>query len=142
MVLRSKKQQNCSTTEITKGDCWIGISQAKGSGLIIGYEVGKHTDIFIEELIINTEIKTQCNTWVTDGKDSAKKSGGLILILYWPEQHLYLEALLIFIGKRSGWGGYERVLSSEIYHLIGKENPQKLERTNGIIRQQTGDKRL
>ena len=37
-----------------------------------------------------------------------------------------------------GWGGYERVLFPESFHLIGKENTQKLERTNGIIRQQIG----
>ena len=51
---------------------------------------------------------------------------------------MYLEALLIFIGKRYGWGGYERVLSPQINHIIGKENTQKLERTNGILRQPTG----
>ncbi len=37
-----------------------------------------------------------------------------------------------------GWAGYERVLTSEVIHIIGKENTQRLERTNGIIRQQTG----
>ena len=36
------------------------------------------------------------------------------------------------------WGGYERVLPVEVKHVIGKENTQRLERTNGIIRQQTG----
>ena len=36
------------------------------------------------------------------------------------------------------WGRYERVLSNEIEHLIGKAYTQRLERTNGIIRQQTG----
>ena len=36
------------------------------------------------------------------------------------------------------WGGYERVLPSETVHIIGKEHTQRLERTNGIIRQQTG----
>ena len=71
--------------------------------MILAYRVGKHTDIFIEELIINTEIKTECHNWCTDG-----------------------------------WGGYERVLSIEVNHTISKKNTQKLERTNGIIRQQTG----
>ena len=42
------------------------------------------------------------------------------------------------IWKTDGWGGYERVLTSEIHHQIGKENTQRLERTNGIVRQQTG----
>ena len=34
------------------------------------------------------------------------------------------------------------LLGKLINHLIGQENPQKLEPTNGIIRQETGDKRL
>lgn len=37
-----------------------------------------------------------------------------------------------------GWGGYERVLPAEICHYIGKERTQRIERTNGIVRQQTG----
>ena len=37
-----------------------------------------------------------------------------------------------------GWAGYERVFTAEVTHIIGKENTQRLERTNGIIRQQTG----
>lgn len=36
------------------------------------------------------------------------------------------------------WGGYERVLTPEQQHVVGKENTQRLERTNGIVRQQTG----
>ncbi len=36
------------------------------------------------------------------------------------------------------WGGYERVLPPEILHHIGKDGTQRLERTNGIVRQQTG----
>lgn len=36
------------------------------------------------------------------------------------------------------WGGYERVLASEYDHYVGKDQTQRLERTNGIIRQQTG----
>jgi hypothetical protein len=36
------------------------------------------------------------------------------------------------------WGGYERVLPPEILHHIGKDRTQRLERTNGIVRQQTG----
>ena len=52
---------------MTKGDCWIGISQAEESGLILAYKVGKHRDKFIEEIIINTEIKTECKGWFTDG---------------------------------------------------------------------------
>ncbi|CAA9569169.1 hypothetical protein AVDCRST_MAG81-1410 [uncultured Synechococcales cyanobacterium] len=37
-----------------------------------------------------------------------------------------------------GWGGYERVLPPEAQHHIGKHHTQRLERTNGILRQQTG----
>ncbi|MEM1369852.1 MAG: IS1 family transposase, partial [Cyanobacteria bacterium P01_H01_bin.15] len=40
--------------------------------------------------------------------------------------------------KTDCWGGYERVLPREISHEIGKENTQRLERTNRILRQQTG----
>jgi IS1 family transposase len=36
------------------------------------------------------------------------------------------------------WGGYERVLPLEILHRISKDKTQRLERTNGIISQQTG----
>lgn len=36
------------------------------------------------------------------------------------------------------WGGYERILPPEITPIIGKENTQRLARTNGIVRQQTG----
>ena len=36
------------------------------------------------------------------------------------------------------WGGYERVLPPEVNHFIGKNNTQRLERTNGIVRQPTG----
>lgn len=36
------------------------------------------------------------------------------------------------------WGGYERVFPPEYEHYIGKDQTQRLERTNGIVRQQTG----
>ena len=36
------------------------------------------------------------------------------------------------------WGGYERLLPPEIEHYIGKDRTQRLERTNGIVRQQIG----
>jgi IS1 family transposase len=35
------------------------------------------------------------------------------------------------------WGGYNRVLPPEILHHIAKDKTQRLERTNGIVRQQT-----
>jgi len=38
-----------------------------------------------------------------------------------------------------GWGGYERALcSDQIEHYISKALTQRVERTNGIVRQQTG----
>jgi insertion element IS1 protein InsB len=42
------------------------------------------------------------------------------------------------LGYTDDWGGDERVFTAEIVHIIGKENTLRLERTNGIIRQQTG----
>ena len=103
MVIRPKKQKHCLPDELTVGDCWIGITQGAESGLILAARVGKHTDEFIEELLVNTEGQTDCQQWYTDG-----------------------------------WGGYERVLSPEVRHVIGKDQTQQLERTNGIVRQQTG----
>ena len=85
------------------GDCWIGISLADESGLILAARVGKHTDAFLDELVVTTEGKTDCDCWNTDG-----------------------------------WAGYERILPEEVEHRIGKERTQRLERTNGIVRQQTG----
>lgn len=37
-----------------------------------------------------------------------------------------------------GWQGYEQVLPHEVDHYISKVLTQRLERTNGILRQQTG----
>ena len=71
--------------------------------LILFIIVGKHTDEFTSQLVVNTEGKTDCRQWDTDG-----------------------------------WGGYERVLDSEVKHRISKKQTQQLERTNGIVRQQTG----
>ena len=41
-------------------------------------------------------------------------------------------------GELYDWGGYEQVLPSEVEHHITKSRTQRLERTNGIVRQQTG----
>ena len=103
MVVRKKKQKNCLPEEREVGDCWIGVSLADTSGLILTGRVGKHTDEMIEELVVSTEGKTECKSWNSDG-----------------------------------WGGYERVLPPEIKHYIGKDRTQRLERTNGIVRQQSG----
>jgi IS1 family transposase len=84
------------------GDCWIGLSLANFSGLILATRVGKHTDKLIEQLMVSTEGKTDCKHFNSDD-----------------------------------WGGYERVLPPQMLHYIGKDKTQRLERTNGIIRQQT-----
>ena len=103
MVICRKKQKQCLPDELEVGDCWIGVSLADSSGLILAARVGKHTDALIEELVVTSEGKTACKRWNTDN-----------------------------------WGGYERVLPPEILHHIGKDKTQRLERTNGIVRQQTG----
>lgn len=79
------------------------MSLAKDSGIIFNARVGKHTDEFIEELVVSTLGKTAAQEWDTDG-----------------------------------WGGYERVLPVEVDHYIDKALTQRSERTNGILRQQTG----
>ncbi len=103
MVICRKKQKQCTSKERNQGDCWIGLSLDRTSGLILAACVGKHTDAFIEQLVVNTEGKTDCKQLNTDD-----------------------------------WGGYERVLPPGIEHYIGKDKTQRLERTNGTLRQQTG----
>ena len=103
MVICFKKQKQCCAQQLEVGDCWIGLSLADSSGLILAARVGKHTDELIDQLVISTEGKTNCKEFNSDA-----------------------------------WGGYERVLPPEIQHHIGKDKTQRLERTNGIVRQQTG----
>lgn len=103
MVICRKKQKHCQLEELEAGDCWIGLALAQTSGLILSARVGKHTDEFITELVVNSEGKTSCLEWHTDG-----------------------------------WQGYERVLPPEVNHYISKILTQRLERTNGTWRQQTG----
>ncbi len=102
-LFKKKKQKHCQMNELTEGYCWIGMTQASSSGLILAARVGKHTDQFIEEQIVNTEGQTNCRQWHPDD-----------------------------------WGGYERILPPFVEHIIGKDKTQQLERTNGIVRQQTG----
>ncbi|PZV10420.1 MAG: hypothetical protein DCF22_16795 [Leptolyngbya sp.] len=72
---------------------------------------GKHTDELIEELVVSSEGKTDCKRWDSD----------------------------VRLGRSEAlWAGYECVLPPEILHYIGKDRTQPLERTNGIVRQQTG----
>jgi IS1 family transposase len=99
----AKKHQQCLPDELEVGDCWIGISLADTSGLILAARVSRHTDELIEEWVVSTEGKTNCKRWNSDD-----------------------------------WGGYERVLPPEILHYIGKDETQRWERTNGIVRPQTG----
>ena len=89
--------------ELVAGDCWIALSLAQLSGLIVCGGLGKHTDVLVQELVASTEGKTDCTEWHTDG-----------------------------------WEAYERVLTNEASHYISKALTQRLERTNGIVRQQTG----
>ena len=103
MVIRPKKQKQCLPGELEVGDCWIAITLADSSGLILAARVGKHTDKLLEELVVSTEGKTNCQQWNSDD-----------------------------------WGGYARVLPPEIEHYIGKDQTQRLERTNGIVRRAVG----
>lgn len=63
MVIRRKKQKQCVPDELEVGDCWIGVSLAASSGLILAARVGKHTDDLIEELVVSSEGKTACKQW-------------------------------------------------------------------------------
>lgn len=103
MVVRRKKQKHCLPEELETGDCWIALSFAQLSGLILCGRVGKHTNQLAIELVVSTEGKTECKDWGTDG-----------------------------------WQGYERVLPNEVDHYVSKVLTQRLERTNGILRQETG----
>ncbi len=49
------------------GDCWIALSLAQLSGLILTGRVGKHTDDLPTELVVSSEGKTDCKKWHTDG---------------------------------------------------------------------------
>lgn len=88
---------------MTRGDCWIGLSLANDSGLILAVRVGKRSDAFLEELVVSTQSRTDSECWKTDGL-----------------------------------AGYERVIPDVVNHQVGKAGTQRLERTNGILRQQTG----
>lgn len=76
-----------------------------------------------------------CWTGLTQAKDS-----GLILAVRVGKHTDELIEELVTNRQHwdtDGWGGYERVLPSEVQRRIGKEQTQRLERTNGIWRQQT-----
>ncbi|ABW29069.1 hypothetical protein AM1_4088 [Acaryochloris marina MBIC11017] len=67
MVFCQKKQKHCEPEELSVGDCWIALSLAKDSGLVLSGRIGKHTDELAQALIENTEGKTACHHWQTDG---------------------------------------------------------------------------
>jgi IS1 family transposase len=104
VVICPKKQKYCLPEELVAGDCWIALSLAQLSGLILTGRVGKHTDELAAELVLNSQGKTECTEWHTDG-----------------------------------WQGYARALHDDgVDHFISKVLTQRLERTNGCLRQQTG----
>ena len=54
------------TPTLHQGILGLASPYASSSGLILSARVSKHTDQFIEELLINTEGKTSCKKWLTD----------------------------------------------------------------------------
>jgi IS1 family transposase len=66
VVICGKKQKQCLPDELAAGDCWIGLSLADSSGLLLAARVGKHTDELIEQLVVTTEGKTDCKQWNSD----------------------------------------------------------------------------
>ena len=66
MVIRRKKQKQCLPDELVMGDCWIGVSLADSSGLILAARVGKHTDALIKGLVVSSEGKTACKRFNSD----------------------------------------------------------------------------
>jgi IS1 family transposase len=67
VVICLKKQKQCCAQELEVGDCWIGLSLADSSGLILAARVGKHTAELIDELVASTEGKTNCKQFNSDG---------------------------------------------------------------------------
>ena len=103
MVVCRKKQKQCLPEELEADDCWIGLSLANTSGLILAARVRKHTDEFIEELVVTAEGKTGCKHGIAT------------------------------IGVDMSASCHQRLSISLV-----KDGTQRLERTNGIVRQQTG----
>ncbi len=67
MVICRKKQKHCLPIELEAGDCWIAVSLAQLSGLILCGRVGKHTDEIAIELVSSTQGKSECKEWHTEG---------------------------------------------------------------------------
>ncbi len=51
-----KKQKRCWPKELEVGDCWIAISWADSSGLILAARVGKHTDDLLLKIFRNVQV--------------------------------------------------------------------------------------
>lgn len=66
-------EKRCDSDELAVGDCWLGISLASESGLILSLRVGKYTDAFLTELMANTEGKTDCKCWCMDDWGSCER---------------------------------------------------------------------
>ncbi|MDV2997185.1 MAG: hypothetical protein N4J56_006890 [Chroococcidiopsis sp. SAG 2025] len=62
-----KNTHHCLPEELDVGDCWVALSLAQLSGLILCGRVGKHSDRLAIELVASTEGKTDCKEWGTDG---------------------------------------------------------------------------
>ena len=81
--------------ELKAGDCWIALSLAASSGLILSSRVGKHTDRLAQELVVGTEGKTDCLEWNTDGW------GGYERILSDEVDHYIIPLLLPWAEKKA-----------------------------------------
>lgn len=68
-----KRHQRYGPEDINLGDCWIGMSLAQQSGLILSARVSKHTDAFLAELITSTKGKTDYKIWYTDVWDGCER---------------------------------------------------------------------
>ena len=67
MVICRKKQKHCLPQELEAGDCWIAVSLAQLSGLILTGRVGKHTNELAAELVVSTQAGSDCKQWHSDG---------------------------------------------------------------------------
>lgn len=63
-----KKQKRCLPDELEAGDCWIALSLAQLSGLILSGRVGKHTDSKGAGVSrqYRRQDQTDCQEWDTD----------------------------------------------------------------------------
>lgn len=55
-----KNIHQCLPSELEAGECWIALSLAQLSGLILTGRVRKHTDSLAIELVVSTQGKTSC----------------------------------------------------------------------------------